>query len=108
MICRPWWNAACGCGRRFANDQPIENYHLRKMKIALLASLLVVSAAGCSRPSPKTTVTPPSRGVDDTVGSVTDMLRQGADADAWRNYLQQLNHYLASHPDAQPRHLSQD
>jgi hypothetical protein len=108
MICRHWWNAAWGCGRRFPNDQPIENYHLRKMKIALLAALLLVSAAGCSRPPQKSTVPQPSRGVDDTVGSVTDMLRQGADAEAWRNYLQQLNHYLAAHPNAQPRHLSQD
>src|SRR5712692_3628156 len=108
MICRHWWNAACGCGRHSPNDQQIENYHLCKMRIALFASLLLVSAAGCSRPLLRSTVTQPSRSVDDTVGSVTDMLRQGADVEAWRNYLQQLNHYLAAHPNAQPRDLSQD
>ena len=76
------------------------------MKIALTAFLLLVSAVGCSRPSQRSTVTPSSRVADDTVMSVTEMLRQGADADAWRTFVKQMNHYLAGHPNVEPRHLS--
>jgi hypothetical protein len=106
-ICRRWWNAAYGCGRRFPNDQQIETANY-KMRIALIACLFLVSAAGCNRPPQRSTVTQPSRAADDTVVSVTEMLRQGADAEAWRNYVQSINHYLAAHPNAPPRHPNQD
>src|SRR5438132_326456 len=78
------------------------------MRIALIASLLFVSAVGCSRPPQRSTVPQPSRAADDTVESVTEMLRQGADNGAWRTYVRQINNYLATHPNAQPRRLSQD
>src|SRR5262249_48681668 len=74
----------------------------------LVAFLLLILASGCSRAPQRTTVTQPSRAVDDTVVSVTEMLRQGADDVAWRTYVQQINHYLAGHPSAQTHHLSQD
>src|SRR5258708_17657770 len=78
------------------------------MRIAFLAFLLLVSAAGCSRPPQRSTVTPPSRAVEETVVPVTELLRQGVDAEAWRNYRQQLNHYLAGHPNVELRHLGKD
>lgn len=78
------------------------------MRTAPLACLLLVLAVGCSRPPQKSTVAPPSRAsraVDDTVSSVTEMLRQGIDAEGWRNYVQQLNRYLAGDREVKPRYL---
>jgi hypothetical protein len=39
---------------------------------------------------------------------IAEVLRSGADLDAWRNYVQQMNRYLAGHPAAQPRSLSKE
>jgi hypothetical protein len=74
----------------------------------LIASSLLAVAAGCNRPPRPSTVTSINRATDDTIVSVTEMLRGGADAEAWRTYVQQLNHYLAGHASAQPRALSQE
>src|SRR5438552_17810053 len=78
------------------------------LTINKLAPFLLLLAAGCSRPPQPTTASQPTRATDDTVVSVSDMLRQGADTDAWRTYVQQLNHYLAGHPNAEPRRLSKE
>jgi hypothetical protein len=45
---------------------------------------------------------------EDTIVPVSDILRQGADVESWRNYIQQLNRYLRTHPNAQPRPLTSE
>src|SRR5689334_22537197 len=73
----------------------------------LIVCLLV--AAGCSPPPRHSAVKQqPTRAADDTVVSVTEVLRQGADIEAWRREIQQFNRYLANHSNAQPRPLSNE
>lgn len=73
----------------------------------LVVSTWLVMIAGCTRPTHPTTVVPTTRVADDSVASVTELLRRGADVEAWRAYTQQLNHYLDEHPNALLR-LSKD
>jgi hypothetical protein len=87
------------------------------MKIATRVSFLLLLASssclwtvGCGRPpqtrSVKVKVSSTRVTDDPVVPVVSDLLRRGANAEDWRNYVQQLNRYLRDHPNAQPRPLS--
>src|SRR5438045_330912 len=67
--------------------------------------LLVVGCSPAPRPS---VVKQATRTTDDTVVSVSEILRQGADIDTWRREIEQFNRYLSNHSNAQPRPLSKE
>jgi hypothetical protein len=90
---------------RSTRANPID-LHFSILLSPLIACLLL--AAGCSPPSRPSVVKQTTRATDDTGVSVTEMLRQGADIDAWRREIEQLNRYLGDHPKAQPRPLSDE
>jgi hypothetical protein len=72
------------------------------------ALLCLLAAFGCAKVIHTASTGSSTVQADDTLESVSETLRRGADIDACRTVVQQLNKYLDRHPDARPASLAAD
>src|ERR1700687_5440056 len=73
----------------------------------LFLSLCLLAESGCSRPSQSSKAVVPAREAEDTF-SVADAFRKATDLESYRTAVQQVNLYLAAHPEIKVSPLSRE